>query len=168
MSNKLKAITTKAKALYKSGKYKKWTDAIKAASKTLSTKTTHKVSGVKKKAAKKKAAPKKAAAKSYHKDTQSHNVKISVMSGNNKLKHIKKSIKIIDDHYYINLNEYNKYKKLIADTTEMLHNWEWRLKNEFSPDEKKAYRHDIKIMKAELKEYKFLMNYHKKHIKLKL
>jgi hypothetical protein len=33
MSNKLKQITTKAKALYKSGKYKKWTDAIKAASK---------------------------------------------------------------------------------------------------------------------------------------
>jgi hypothetical protein len=33
--NKLKAITTKAKALYKSGKYSKWTDAIKAAAKTL-------------------------------------------------------------------------------------------------------------------------------------
>lgn len=31
----LKQITTKAKALYKSGKYKKWTDAIKAASKTV-------------------------------------------------------------------------------------------------------------------------------------
>ena len=33
MSNKLKQITTKAKALYKTGKFKKWTDAIKAASK---------------------------------------------------------------------------------------------------------------------------------------
>jgi hypothetical protein len=35
MANKLKAITTKAKALYKSGKFKKWTDAIKAASKSI-------------------------------------------------------------------------------------------------------------------------------------
>lgn len=49
MSNKLKQITTKAKALYKSGKYSKWTDAIKAASKTLShtvSKKAKKVSGV--------------------------------------------------------------------------------------------------------------------------
>lgn len=37
----LKEITTKAKALYKTGKYKKWTDAIKAASATI-TKTTKK------------------------------------------------------------------------------------------------------------------------------
>lgn len=35
MSNKLKAITTKAKALYKTGKFAKWTDAIKAASKKI-------------------------------------------------------------------------------------------------------------------------------------
>jgi len=172
MSNKLKAITTKAKALYKSGKYSKWTDAIKAASKTLtSTKKSVKVSGVKKKAApKKKTATKKAAVRNYgsHKDTASHNVKISVMSGDANLKHIKKSIKIIEDHYLINLNEYNKYKKLIEEETKMLHNWEWRLKNEFSPNEKKAYRHDIKIFKTNLKEYKFLMNYHKKHLKAKL
>ena len=33
MSNHLKRITTKAKALYRSGRYAKWTDAIKAASK---------------------------------------------------------------------------------------------------------------------------------------
>lgn len=82
MSNKLKQITTKAKQLYKTGKFAKWTDAIKAASK--STATTKKVGAVKKKAAKKitkKAAPKKAAAKSYHKDTKSHNVRISVVSG---------------------------------------------------------------------------------------
>lgn len=32
MSNKLKQITTKAKQLYKTGKFAKWTDAIKAAS----------------------------------------------------------------------------------------------------------------------------------------
>lgn len=54
--NKLKKITTVAKQLYKSGKYKKWTDAIKAASKQISgTKT--------------------------HKDTKSHNVNIRVVSG---------------------------------------------------------------------------------------
>lgn len=34
--NKLKAITSKAKILYKSGNYAKWTDAIKAASKIVS------------------------------------------------------------------------------------------------------------------------------------
>jgi len=80
MSNKLKAITTKAKALYKTGKFAKWTDAIKAASKS-----TSKIGATKKvvkKVVKKKAAPKKkAVAKSYHKDTASHNVKISVVSG---------------------------------------------------------------------------------------
>jgi hypothetical protein len=80
MSNKLKAITTKAKALYKTGKYKKWTDAIKAASKTVGAVKTKRV--VKKAAPKKKAAiKKKATAKSYHKDTKSHNVKINVTSG---------------------------------------------------------------------------------------
>jgi len=52
--NRLKQITTKAKALYKSGKYAKWTDAIKAASKQTAT-----VGATKKKTAKKKAAPKK-------------------------------------------------------------------------------------------------------------
>jgi len=91
--NRLKQITTKAKQLYKTGKYAKWTDAIKAASKQ-----TAKVGAVKKKAAKKKTAPKKktavkkaatkkkATAKSYHKDTKSHNVRISVVSGINPTK----------------------------------------------------------------------------------
>lgn len=64
MSSKLKQITTKAKALYKSGKFAKWTDAIKAASKGI---------GATKKTAAKKS--------SYHKDTKSHNVNIRVMSG---------------------------------------------------------------------------------------
>ena len=81
MNNKLKAITTKAKSLYKTGKYKKWTDAIKAASKTVAGV----VSG-KKKPATKKAATKKAATKSYHKDSKSHNVRISVISGIEKTK----------------------------------------------------------------------------------
>jgi len=92
MANRLKQITTKAKALYKSGKYAKWTDAIKAASKqTASVGATKKKNAkksvkkvAKKKTAVKKAAPKKkAATRNYgsHKDTKSHNVKISVMSG---------------------------------------------------------------------------------------
>jgi len=55
MSSRLKAITTKAKALYKTGKFAKWTDAIKEASKQLSK--GKKVSGVKK-AVKKKAVKK--------------------------------------------------------------------------------------------------------------
>jgi hypothetical protein len=81
MSSKLKAITTKAKALYKSGKYSKWTDAIKAASKSIGA-TKKKAAPKKKAAVKKKTAPKKkAAVKSVHKDTKSHNVKINVTSG---------------------------------------------------------------------------------------
>lgn len=109
MANKLKLITDKAKKLYKTGKYKKWTDAIKQASKSIGavkiiqkgesknakvTKTLMQkrnkkgqfkgysvISGVTK-TAKKKVAKKKVA-KSYHKDTKSHNVRISVMSGVN-------------------------------------------------------------------------------------
>jgi len=88
----LKKITTKAKQLYKTGKYKKWTDAIKEASKSLHKKPKkHKVSGIKKTAKKKvikkavkKVTKKKATPKSLHKDTKSHNVRISVMSGTEK------------------------------------------------------------------------------------
>jgi hypothetical protein len=98
MSSKLKQITTKAKALYKSGKYKKWTDAIKAASKTLtSTVKKVKVGAVKKKAAAKKVAHKKPHKKSparlLHKDTKSHNVNIRVMSGiNQAVEHLNRLI----------------------------------------------------------------------------
>jgi hypothetical protein len=55
MSSRLKAITTKAKALYKTGKFSKWTDAIKEASKQLSK--GKKVSGVKKSVKKKAKKP---------------------------------------------------------------------------------------------------------------
>ena len=84
MSSKLKAITTRAKTLYKTGKFSKWTDAIKEASKQIGT--GKKVSGVKtkKKATKKaskKVTKKKATPKSYHKDTKSHNVNVKVVSG---------------------------------------------------------------------------------------
>lgn len=47
----LQQITTKAKVLYKTGKYKKWTDAIKAASKLVKKKPVKKAV---KKAAKKR------------------------------------------------------------------------------------------------------------------
>ena len=78
MANKLKAITSKAKALYKSGKYSKWTDAIKAASKQIAGVAPKKKPT--KKAAVKKVAAKKAISK-MHKDTKSHNVNIRVVSG---------------------------------------------------------------------------------------
>ena len=59
--NRLKQITAKAKTLYKTGKYKKWTDAIKQASKSLSGSGT-----------------------GTHKDTKSHNVNVRVVSGTKK------------------------------------------------------------------------------------
>jgi hypothetical protein len=55
MSSRLKAITTKAKALYKTGKFSKWTDAIKEASKQLSK--GKKISGIKKSVKKKAKKP---------------------------------------------------------------------------------------------------------------
>ena len=69
--NRLKQITAKAKILYKTGKYKKWTDAIKQASKSLgATKSTPKSKS------------------GSHKDTKSHNVNVSVVSGAGKGKTI--------------------------------------------------------------------------------
>jgi hypothetical protein len=105
MTSTLKKITTKAKQLYKTGNYAKWTDAIKEASKSLhksASKTVKKHATKVKKYAVKKAksgikslakkvyeskhlsgvkTKKKATPKSLHKDTKSHNVRISVMSG---------------------------------------------------------------------------------------
>ena len=102
MSSRLKAITTKAKTLYKSGKYKKWTDAIKAASKLVTGSRPTKKAAVKKAT---KKVTKKATPKSYHKDTKSHNVKINVTSG----------ISGILDHYK---TQYGKLsaKKLLEKT----------------------------------------------------
>ena len=59
----LKAITAAAKKLYATGRYAKWTDAVKAASKNIkpaAKKTVAKKAAPKKKAAVKKAVPKKA------------------------------------------------------------------------------------------------------------
>lgn len=84
---KLQKIVNKAKALRKAQpkKYAKWTDYIKAASKSLSGLDSVKKKAVPKKAVQaklfgvKKAAPKKRPA--AHKDTKSHNVNIRVVSG---------------------------------------------------------------------------------------
>jgi hypothetical protein len=102
----LQMIIKKAQALRKASpkKFSKWTDYVKAASATIKPKKKAAVGAVKKKAVK-KAAPKKAAAKkavkkvvkkaatkkatSIHKDSKSHNVKISVVSG---VENIKKDI----------------------------------------------------------------------------
>jgi hypothetical protein len=85
----LQLIIKKAQALRKASpkKFAKWTDYVKAASATIKPKKKATVGAVKKKAVKKaaikkvvkKAAPKKAT--SIHKDTKSHNVRISVVSG---------------------------------------------------------------------------------------
>lgn len=111
--NRLKEITAKAKKLYASGKFKKWTDAIKQASKSIGS--VKKAAPKKKAATKKKAAPKKKVARNYgsHKDTKSHNVNIKVVSGvNNKdeaIKRIQQNNKGIE----INLLLIEKYKGII-------------------------------------------------------
>lgn len=91
----LQWIVKEAKKLKKEypKRFSKWTDYVAQASaiyakkhkgKSPVGKKKGKVSGVKKKTVKKKVvkkAIKKATPKSYHKDTKSHNVKISVVSG---------------------------------------------------------------------------------------
>jgi hypothetical protein len=133
--NRLKQITTKAKQLYKTGKYAKWTDAIKAASKQTATvgaakkKAAPKKKAAVKKAAVKKAAPKKkTAAKSYHKDTKSHNVRISVISGIPKNKkynlfaHIQKlsgNTERLHFFYFSKLDDAKKaYSKILSELKE--------------------------------------------------
>jgi hypothetical protein len=121
---KLQQIVKKAKEIRKAHpkKYAKWTDYIKAASKSLAgldsvkrsgNKTTvnytrHKVATNKKAAPKKtvqaklfgvkKSAPKKKAA--THKDTKSHNVKISVMSGIGSVHVVKPNLSTKKISYY--------------------------------------------------------------------
>jgi len=144
MSNKLKAITTKAKQLYKTGKFSKWTDAIKQASKML-TKTTvsKKIGAIKKKATKKVVAKKKVATKKKavkkspvrnygsHKDTASHNVRISVVSG------IKSDA----------LKEIELTKKIILDQSELLERLQKSYKFSKSKLNKELLMMDIKTLK---------------------
>jgi hypothetical protein len=143
MSSKLKAITTKAKQLYKTGKFSKWTDAIKEASKSLVKKTGSKKIGaikkkatkkvVKKKIATKKKAVKKSPVRNYgsHKDTASHNVRISVVSG------IKKDA----------LKEIELTKKIILDQSELLERLQKSYKFSKSKLNKELLMMDIKTLK---------------------
>lgn len=142
MSNRLKQITTKAKALYKTGKFAKWTDAIKAASKQ--TGTTKKKIG----AVKKKAAPKKKAAKvSTHKDTKSHNVNIKVVSGLTEFKF------------------YHDLKKEITQRENVLHNVTGKNKKELiQKNGKMWYNNFVKGAKNHIKTQKKLLTQIKKHI----
>ena len=88
----LKWITTEAKKIRKKYPKKEWKDCVAQASAIYASKhkgkspigkKKKKTVGAVKKVAKKKVAKKKTAKKSgsYHTDKQSHNVKISVMSG---------------------------------------------------------------------------------------
>jgi hypothetical protein len=158
--NRLKQITTKAKQLYKTGKYSKWTDAIKAASKQTAT-----VGAVKKKAAPKKkksvkkAAIKKAAtkknvpARNYgsHKDTGSHNVKISVVSGvkSDALKEIEKTKNIILDQSALLERLQKSYKASKSKINKELLMMDIKtLKNSFIPHNKRY----LKSLKSTLKK----------------
>jgi len=138
--------------LYKTGKFAKWTDAIKEASKHLSH--GKKVSGVKKvtkKKAVKKVTVKKSTPKSLHKDSKSHNVKISVMSGTK-----------INDSAISEIKHIN----------EMLHKWktvlstlEYDKKHAKDSLTKTLLRNDIKRVKNVLIDLKKNMSNLKKHIK---
>jgi hypothetical protein len=144
----LQLIIKKAKALRKAApnKYSKWTDYVKAASATIKPKKKATVSGVKKKAAPKKAAAKKTVKKavkkaapkkatSIHKDSKSHNVRISVISG-------------VD----------------IAQTTRELQNWQKivdELRKELKtakPEYKATIKKDIELSKKFLVAKKQLLN----------
>lgn len=174
MSNKLKAITTKAKALYKSGKYAKWTDAIKEASKSLAKTTVKKtksglkslakkvyeskhLSGVKKKTAKKKVATKKKLVKKSpvrnygsHKDTASHNVRISVVSGLSEhwIKELNSTIKVL-------LEKEKVYKLHKAMSTNKIRS------KELKHHDKKM----VAILKPQIAKLKKHLTQIKKHIK---
>jgi hypothetical protein len=137
--NRLKQITTKAKALYKSGKYAKWTDAIKAASKQTAT-----VGATKKKTAVKKSAPKKkAAVKSYHKDSKSHNVRISVMSG------LEKDLenKLKNAIHFLGITKSNiDFEKLMIKKDPMRKNY-WKLKMKESQNKLKKIQQIVNKLK---------------------
>jgi len=162
MSNKLKAITTKAKALYKSGKYAKWTDAIKAASKSL-VKTTgsKKIGAIKKKSTKKivknkiatkKKLVKKSPVRNYgsHKDTASHNVRISVVSGLSEhwIKELNSTIKVL-------LEKEKVYKLHKAMSTNKIRS------KELKHHDKKM----VAILKPQIAKLKKHLTQIKKHIK---
>lgn len=129
--NRLKEITAKAKKLYASGKFKKWTDAIKQASKSIGS--VKKAAPKKKTATKKKAAPKKKVARNYgsHKDTKSHNVNIKVVSG------------ITKENFNMQKTWQNVYAKLSVD-----------LINTKEAKQKQKIRKELNVVKLILKDLK--------------
>lgn len=82
MNTTLQKIVSKAKALKKSApnKFAKWTDYVKEASKDIKTKSKPVINKAKKTAKKLVKKAKNKIAES-HKDTNSHNVKLSIYSG---------------------------------------------------------------------------------------
>jgi hypothetical protein len=173
----LQKIVAKAKSLKKSYPNTKWTDLIKKASKLVTpakksvsgikrtvvkkyapvkplvkkrieTKSDFAMAGIKKKKATKKAV-KKSPARSLHKDTKSHNVRISVMSGINK----------------ITLSKIDWYLKHIASNEKMIE----ILKNRISNTKEKQFKIDARKTILNLKkvntDYKKMITSLKKHIK---
>jgi len=178
MPNKLKLITDKAKKLYKTGKYKKWTDAIKQASKSIGavkiiqkgesknakvTKTLMQkrnkkgqfkgysvISGVGK-VAKKKVAKKKVA-KSYHKDTKSHNVRISVMSGDYKSQFLMKEDIV---------NRISSLLKYNSEIEKYIKDWKDKIKYDKSTS---FIIHQKSKVKNNIKRYNELLKSNKKYL----
>lgn len=130
----LKWIVKEAKKIKKDHpkRFSKWTDYVAQASaiyakkhkgKSPIGKKKAKVGAIKKKTVKKsvvknKAAIKKTATKNYHKDTKSHNVKISVVSGTPRLHFINKQEPLQKIKELINYNNdieqfINKYKYIL-------------------------------------------------------
>ena len=174
----LQKIVAKAKSLKKSYPNTKWTDLIKKASK-LVTPAKKSVSGINRKVVAKKSAPvkplikkriesksdfamagvkkkkatkkavKKSPARSMHKDTKSHNVRISVMSGINKT----------------TLSKIDWYLKHIASNEKMIE----ILKNRISNSKQKEFKIDARKSIINLRkvnsDYKKIITALKKHIK---
>ena len=159
----LQLIIKKAKALRAASpkKFAKWTDYVKAASATIKPKKKATVGAIKKKAVKKaatkkvvKKAPvkkvvKKAATKkatSIHKDTKSHNVRISVVSG------ISKAEKEINKNL---LDELNSILNKIKNAEEIREKYKIAIKyNQIEKEDKVKARGIIKFYTANIKEYK--------------
>lgn len=115
---------------------------------------TGKVAGAKKTATKKavkKTATKKATAKSYHKDTQSHNVKISVVSG------------VLKNSYEV-LEFYKKTKTTISQLTSVLENVKSRKKELVQKNGLRWYNNFIKEQKKRITAHKKLLTQVKKFI----
>lgn len=174
MMTQLQKIVAKAKTLRKSYPNLKWTDLIKKASK-LVTPAKKSVSGINRKVVAKKSAPvkplikkriesksdfamagikkkkaikkavKKSPARSMHKDTKSHNVRISVMSGvNDNLKQL--------NHYVHRLNELQI--RLLG------------FQNDLKEGIKDKNTNYVKFVRDAIKLTKFQISTTKKHISL--